>query len=48
MKKVFTLEIVNGQYVIVDEVRRVHKKLGNITQAEAWLEFENFKRNYSI
>lgn len=43
MKKGFTLELVNGEYVIVEN-GRVYKRLGKITQEQAWIAFETFKQ----
>lgn len=42
MKQGFTLEIVNGEYMICEN-GRIFKRLGKISAERAWDEFENFK-----
>ena len=47
MKRGFTLELVNGEYIIAEN-GRVFKKLGKISAEDAWVAFEMFKQGMNF
>ena len=47
MKRGFTLELVNGEYIIAQN-GHIYKKLGKISQEQAWIAFETFKQYMDV